>query len=99
MRIELSPADAGYISQLVKNGYFANEEEAVTATIANAREQYEAKVERLNAALQKGIDDIEAGRTVPYTPELLDELFAEAIAEEERGEPLEFDPDVIPRIL
>jgi Arc/MetJ-type ribon-helix-helix transcriptional regulator len=96
MQIELSPADASYISQLVKNGYFANEAEAVSATIGNAREQYKAKVQRLNTALQKGRDAIKAGDYTEYTPELLDELFAEAMAEEERGEPLEIDTDVIP---
>lgn len=97
MQIELSPADASYISELVKNGYFPTEAEAIVATISNAREQYESKRRQLRDALQSGIDAIEAGRYTEYTPELLDELFDEAMAEEEQGLPLEIDPDVIPQ--
>lgn len=96
MQVELSSVDASYISELVKNGYFQNEEEAVAAVIRHDRQQYEAKINRLNNALQKGIDDVKAGRVTPYTSELLNELFEEALAEEERGESLEIDADVIP---
>ncbi|OKH33789.1 hypothetical protein NIES2101_39615 [Calothrix sp. HK-06] len=69
MQIELSPADASYISELVKNGYFQTEEEAVAATISNAREQYESKRRQLGDTLQSGMDAIEAGRYTEYTKE------------------------------
>jgi len=58
-----------------------------------------AKRQRLLTALQRGKDAVAAGRYTEYTPELLDRLFDEAMAEEENGEPLELDPDVIPQIL
>ena len=44
--------------------------------------------------MQSGIDAIEAIRYTEYMPELLDELFDEAMADEEQGVPLEIDPDV-----
>ncbi len=96
MQVELSPADASYISELVKNGYFGSEKEALSAVISHDKQQYESKRQRLLNALAEGEADIKAGRTIPYTPELLDKIFEEAVAAVERGEEMEFDPDVIP---
>lgn len=82
MQVNLSPVDAGFISELVKNGFFQNEEEALSASLEIVREQYEAKRQGFLAALSEGDADIEAGRYSECTPELLDSLFAEAMAEE-----------------
>jgi antitoxin ParD1/3/4 len=74
MQIELSSADANYIKEAVRNGYFPSEEEAVTTAIRMMRQEAEAKQQRLRDALQLGQDDIKAGRYSEYTPELFEEI-------------------------
>jgi putative addiction module CopG family antidote len=96
MQIEFQAAEAQYIKDAVANGYYENEAEAVQAAVQMLREETEAKRTKLYAALAEGEEDVKAGRVDDYTPELLDGIFAEAIAMVERGEKIELDPNVIP---
>lgn len=96
MHINFAPADEQYIKDSVKNGYFNSEAEAVRSAVRYAREQTEAKRLKLLEALQLGEEDIAAGRTVPYTRELMKELCEEAIKRAKSGERIAYDPNVIP---
>jgi len=96
MQINLSSADENYIKEAVRNGVFPSEEEAVATAITRMRQETEASLQRLRDAIQLGRDDVAAGRVEDYTPDLLDQIFEEAVAAVERGEKLAFDPHVVP---
>jgi putative addiction module CopG family antidote len=96
MQVNLSPADEHYIKEVVRNGVFPSEEEAVATAITRMRQEAETSLQRLKDAIQLGKDDMAAGRTEDYTPELLSQIFEEAVVAVERGEKLAFDPHVIP---
>jgi putative addiction module CopG family antidote len=98
MHIEFSPADAAYIKQAVINGYYPSEEEAVKAAVRIVREETEAKRQQLLAALAEGDADIEAGRVFDYTPEFMDEIFAEAKSLVGSGNKIVYDANVIPSV-
>lgn len=85
MHIEFAAADVRYIKDSVKQGYFRSEAEAVRDAVRRAREEREAKQERLLAALQLGDDDIAAGRVQPYTPALLTTIKKEAARHAKSG--------------
>lgn len=58
-----------FITDAVKNGRYGSRSEVLREGVRLVQER-EAKWARFDAEIQKGIDDIEAGRTVP-----LDEAF------------------------
>jgi Arc/MetJ-type ribon-helix-helix transcriptional regulator len=96
MHIEFAAADEKYIKESVKNGDFRSEAEAVRNAVRQAREQKEAKRLRLLEAIRLGEEDIAAGRTVPYTRELMKELYEEAVRMVKSGEKVAYNPDVLP---
>lgn len=96
MHINLSPADENYIKEAVRNGVFPSEEEAVAIAITRMRQETEANRQRLRDAIQLGRDDVTAGRVEDYSPELLEQIFGEAVAAVEKGEKLPRDPHVVP---
>ncbi|HEU4854329.1 MAG TPA: type II toxin-antitoxin system ParD family antitoxin [Nitrosospira sp.] len=73
MHIEFAEMDEKYIKDSVKKGYYRSEAEAVRDAVRKMREQDEAKKMKLLAALQLGMDDIEAGRVTPYTSDFLEQ--------------------------
>ncbi len=85
MHIEFAAVDSRYIKDSVKHGYFRSEAEAVRDAVRRAREEQEAKQERLLAALQLGDDDIAAGRVTPYTPALLTKIKKDAARHAKAG--------------
>ena len=94
MHIELSSVDEQYIKNSVKNGYYRSEAEAVRDAVRRAREQNEAKRERLLEALRVGDADIAAGKATPYTSELLAQI--EKDARKHAAEGRKPNADVIP---
>lgn len=71
MNIDFPAVDDGYIKGKVSNGYYTNATELVRDAVRRMREDDEAKRQRLLRALEVGEADIAAGRTTPYTPQLL----------------------------
>ena len=96
MHIEFAEADEQYIKESVRNGDFRSEAEAVRSAVRQAREQKEAKRLKLLEAIRLGEEDIAAGRTTPYTRELMGQLYQEAARKAKSGEKVVYDPDVIP---
>ena len=77
MNINFPPVDAGYIKTKVESGFYSNATEMVRDAVRRMREQ-DDQHGRLLAALETGERDIDAGRTVPYTPDLLKQIEQEA---------------------
>jgi len=89
MPIELSPQTEALIREKVKQGLYANADEAIAAAV-RLLDEYDHRVTRLRAAVAAG----EEGESLPWTPELMDQLSREAEEMHQRGETP--DPDVCP---
>lgn len=77
MNINFPPVDDSYIKAKVEGGYYSNATEMVRDAIRRMREQDDRHA-RLLTALETGERDIAAGRTVPYSSDLLNKIEQEA---------------------
>ena len=93
MNINFPPVDDCYIKAKVEGGYYSNVTEMVRDAVRRMREQDDHHG-RLLAALEIGERDIVAGRTIPYTPDLLKKIEQEARAH--AADNRLANPDVIP---
>ena len=89
MPIELSPQTEALIRAKVKQGLYANADEAIAAAV-RLLDEHDHRVTRLRAAVAAG----EEGESLPWTPELMDQLSREAEEMYHRGETP--DPVVCP---
>jgi antitoxin ParD1/3/4 len=94
MKIAFAEQDALFIQNQVKQGFYSNATELVRDAVRRLREQ-QSHTDRLLAALDVGMQDIEAGRVVPYTPRLMEEIRLQAIENATHGKEV-YRPDVIP---
>ncbi|MBF0152248.1 MAG: hypothetical protein HQL64_00680 [Magnetococcales bacterium] len=94
MNIEFSPVDENYIREKVKKGYYSNAAELVCDAVRHMRQQEISRQALLEAALELGEQDIAAGRTLPYTPSLLDQIEQDARQQVCAGK--DPHPDVVP---
>ena len=92
MKITLTPEAEAVVRQKVADGRFASADEVIEAavTLLEARDRFE----RLRASLIEAEEEIRAGKTLEWTPELRQRLREEAEAMDREGVPL--DPDVCP---
>lgn len=60
----LNPQDEALIDKAVKSGRYASRAEVLHEGLAKVRES-EAQWARFDAEIQKGIDDLDAGRSIP----------------------------------
>lgn len=94
MNIVFPPVDESYIKAKIEDGFYTNATELVRDAVRRLREQDDAKYARLMAALEEGMQDVRGGRTVTYTPELLEQIEKEAIQHAAEGR--KPNPDVCP---
>lgn len=76
MDVSWDKAMKDYVADRVESGDFENPTEVVRNALRMQKE-YFRKLEALRREVQKGLDDIEAGRIV-YPPPTIDELIASA---------------------
>ncbi|MDR1853509.1 MAG: type II toxin-antitoxin system ParD family antitoxin [Azoarcus sp.] len=89
--VVITDHQASFVAQLVESGEYQNASEVLREglrLVEQRRVEHAAKLARLRAAIQEGIDDIEAGRYEAFdTPEALgvhlDALAGKAIAQAE----------------
>jgi antitoxin ParD1/3/4 len=93
MSVQLTPETEALIREKVASGRYATGEELVE-TALRLLDERDRQIQQLRAKLQIGLDQIERGETVQFTPELLDEIEREAEEQFRRGE--QPDPDVCP---
>ena len=75
-RIDISKPYEAYLQNQVDNGLYRSITAAAEAAIKKEMDDYEQRrIASVMAEVQKGIDDIRAGRTKKYSKELLDEIF------------------------
>jgi len=85
MHIKFSEVDDRFIKSQVEAGYYTNETELVRSAVRRMREEQE-RAARLNALVQQGVQDVEQGNTIAYTPELMEEILQSAIKKAGKGE-------------
>lgn len=93
MAIELNPQQQVVVTQLIESGQY----EDASAVIDQGLELVVQKVkaERLRAALQLGIDQIDRGEWIEFTPEWAEAQFRSALERAAAGETPN-GPDVWP---
>ena len=60
---QLSPDDESFIDQVVRSGHYASRSEVLHEGLDRVRER-EAQIAAVRAAVQRGLDDVKAGRVV-----------------------------------
>ena len=83
MNVSLTQALAEFVEKEVASGNYATATEVVRDGLRVLREEravYEEKLAILRREIQKGIDDVEAGR---FSDRSIEEILAEVQAEEE----------------
>ncbi len=94
MHISFAPKDEAYLKSLVEEGYYTNVSEAIRDAVRRMRDAY-TQHDPFVEAVTKGIRSLDAGKHIPYTLELMEQIRQEAIESAERGDPI--NPDVIPQ--
>src|SRR5688500_10197373 len=85
MTIQLAADVEASILQKVERGDFPDPNEVIREAMRLLDEQ-ERQLAALRAKLQVGIDQLDRGEWVEWTPELMDELWQEAVEMHRRGE-------------
>jgi len=83
MNIIISSALENFVKETVATGLYNNESEVVNEALRLLQVK-EKKRKALFEALDKGFEDLEAGRYTTYTPELLDNMADDAIAKSKK---------------
>jgi antitoxin ParD1/3/4 len=93
MSIQLPPDVEASIRQRVERGQFPDEAEVVREAIRLLDER-DLQIDALRAKIGVGLDELDRGEGVEWTPELMERLSREADELYRRGE--QPDPDVCP---
>ncbi len=94
MPVTLSADLEAIIRDHVASGDFADASAVVAEALRLLDEHNQLKLERLRAALQVGLDDIEQGRYREFTPEVATELWENGLRKVREGH--RSNPDVLP---
>ena len=90
--LTLSPELAALIREKVESGRYGNANQVLEEALRLLDER--DRIEWLRAEIAIGLEQIDRGETVEYTPELMEQLKREAIEAERNGEPI--DDAVLP---
>ena len=85
MVAQLSEEAREFIERKVRDGEFADATGVIDMAVWRAAEQ-DNRVAELNAALQIGIDQLDRGEKVTWSPDLMNEIWAEAMRRFDAGE-------------
>jgi antitoxin ParD1/3/4 len=72
MNVNFSSVDENYIKRMIEDGFYSDATELVRDAVKRMREQDDEKRTRLQAAIQAGQDDVNAGRVTAYTQDFMD---------------------------
>ncbi len=94
MNVIFPPVDENYIKAKIEDGFYSNATELVRDAVRRLREYDDAKYSRLMSALEAGERDMYEGRIEAYTPELYQQIIADAAHHSAHGK--KANPDVCP---
>ncbi|MCP9767168.1 type II toxin-antitoxin system ParD family antitoxin [Lacihabitans sp. LS3-19] len=79
-RVNLGKPYEEFIQQLVSSGYYASASEVLRDALRSKMEENEKwKSFKLKQLVQAGLDDVAAGRVVPFDEKLMNKAFENAI--------------------
>ncbi|MGH2530690.1 MAG: type II toxin-antitoxin system ParD family antitoxin [Thermomicrobiales bacterium] len=87
MQVELDPQVAGLIRQQIESGQYHDASEVVREAMRLMVER-DRRLQQLRAEVAIGLEQIERGELIDFTPELLDELSREAEENARNGKPV-----------
>jgi Arc/MetJ-type ribon-helix-helix transcriptional regulator len=87
MELRISPQIEAEIEELMETGEFASQEDVVSKGVQLLAE-YHKRQAWLHAELAIGEEQEKLGKTVVYTPELLDQIKLQAIENARLGKPI-----------
>ena len=90
MTIQLTPKLEARVEEIMTSGHFSSAEEVVDAALKLLGER-ERKIAELEAALEAAEKQADEGRTIPYTPQLLERLEREATENARLKKPIDND--------
>jgi antitoxin ParD1/3/4 len=93
MAIQLPPDIEARIQQKVADGAFPDAAEVIREAM-RLLDQQEHQLEAFRAKFQSGLDQLDRGEGIPFTPQLVEEMRREAEERFRRGE--RPNPDVVP---
>jgi antitoxin ParD1/3/4 len=82
----LADADRNFIKSQVSAGFYTSEIEVVRDAMRKMREEKE-RIARFHAAVAKGEQDIQEGRTQEFTQDVMDEIIENGLARAKAGLP------------
>lgn len=90
MVIQLTPKLEARVEEIMTAGHFSSAEEVVDAALKLLGER-ERRIAELEAALEAAEKQADEGRTIPYTPQLLERLEREATENARLKKPIDND--------
>jgi antitoxin ParD1/3/4 len=94
MNVSLTPDLEELIRKKVESGYYSDSSAVVCEALRLLEERDRDKLDRLRAAIAIGLEEIERGEAIPFTPELMAEIDLEVDERVRRGDVP--NPDVCP---
>ena len=94
MNVPVSPRFEAMIRARIEHGEYADATDVVEKALLRMEQEDQAKLERLRVALKAGLDDLDRGEGLEYTPEVHAEILANARRKIREG--YQPDPDVCP---
>jgi Arc/MetJ-type ribon-helix-helix transcriptional regulator len=94
MNINFAPVDEAQLKQLVADGHYTSVAEAVRFAVKKLLHDSPI-TSPFYVAVNKGIQSLQEGKGIEYTPELEEEIWQEGLARAEAGR--KPNPDVIPQ--
>jgi antitoxin ParD1/3/4 len=93
MHVNLSAEMEGFIKSKVAGGFYGSATEVIRDAIRRMQAE-ESRVQAWHAAIKQGVDQLDRGEGVAYTPDALDDITESAITAMHSGKPI--DADVLP---
>ena len=93
MHVNLSPEMEGFIKGKVAAGFYGNATEVIRDAIRRMQAE-ESRMAAWHNAVKTGMDQLDRGEGIDYTPAALEEITQQARADMHSGKPI--DPDVLP---
>jgi putative addiction module CopG family antidote len=89
-RVNLGKPYEEYIKRMVKGGYYASASEVLRDAVSAKMNQPSVNEPKKSLAelVEEGLDDVKAGRVVPYTKEILKGAYKKAIENSKKGKPV-----------
>ncbi len=93
MHINLSIEMEGFIKSKVASGFYSNATEVIRDAIRRMQAE-ESRISAWQSAIKQGVDQLDRGEGIAYSPAVLENIAQSAIEAMHSGKPM--DADILP---